>query len=159
MKPESSLTTKSLRAVFFSRIRKTATGCWEWTGSYGQFGYGRMNVGSTTFSAHRLAWELLHGPIPTGLSVCHRCDNRGCIRPAHLFLGTTADNLRDMVQKGRSNLGERNGRAKLLAAEIREIRTRYAAGHCPQHRLAAEFHVNQITISDIVRRKSWRHLG
>ncbi len=151
-------TTKSLRALFFARIRKTATGCWEWTGSYGMFGYGRLNFSKTTISTHRMAWELLHGPVPPGLLVCHTCDNRGCIRPGHLFLGTPADNQRDMTDKGRGRHGERNGRATLTPDAVREIRTLYATGQWPQHRLAARFVVEQTTISGIVTRRNWKHV-
>jgi hypothetical protein len=80
--------------------------CWEWAGSLDSDGYGQMTVSSELSSSrklksHRVAWILAHGPIPVGLGVLHRCDNRRCCRPDHLFLGTQIDNMRDCVSKGR----------------------------------------------------------
>jgi hypothetical protein len=92
-------------------------GCWEWTasrvgrnrpgGGYGQFWCSEKQ---TQLKAHRVAWEQANGPIPAGMLVCHRCDNPGCVRPDHLFLGTPKDNTVDMVQKGRDwkHAGARN---------------------------------------------------
>ena len=88
---------------FWSKVQKT-DGCWLWTGSrnrtwaYGRF---RSGPGRRSVLAHRFAWELVHGPIPGGLFVCHHCDNPSCVNPEHLFLGTHTDNMRDMVNKGR----------------------------------------------------------
>jgi hypothetical protein len=77
--------------------------CTEWKGARQKNGYGRAYdvVSKRTVLAHRLAWEDAHGPIPEGMCVLHRCDNRACVKVAHLFLGTRADNTRDMHDKGR----------------------------------------------------------
>ena len=94
---------------FWSKVDKSGD-CWVWTaavvgsrnpkfdhvGGYGVFGIGRK-----VYRAHRVSWEMAHGPIPDGMLVCHSCDNRGCVRPSHLFLGDQADNVRDMDSKGR----------------------------------------------------------
>lgn len=92
--------------------------CWEWIGSRARGGYGSSSdEGGAISLAHRVAWRLTHGPIPEGLCVLHRCDNRSCVNPAHLWLGTQVDNIADMVRKGRSR-----SRRKLSDAEVREIR-------------------------------------
>lgn len=92
---------------------ETESGCWEWQLGKDRVGYGRLKVqlGSRSefryTSAHRYAWELFRGPIPAGLNVLHRCDNRPCCNPAHLFLGTQKENIDDMHRKGRGPRGYR----------------------------------------------------
>lgn len=85
---------------FWARVARS-DGCWLWTGGTGPRGYGVVRYQGAAFRAHRLAWILTHGPIPEGLFVCHHCDNPPCCNPAHLFLGTGADNMRDMANKRR----------------------------------------------------------
>lgn len=90
------------------------SGCWLWTGRYGNNGYGTFGGGrkGERTGAHRLVWEITNGPIPDGLFVLHRCDVRGCVNPEHLFLGTAKDNTQDMMAKGRAHFvgGLRNSR-------------------------------------------------
>ena len=103
---------KSIEERFWSKVIKPGEenaddGCWEWAGcrprrSCGVASYGRFSTAtSKSVLAHRFSWELHNGPIPDGMVVCHRCDNTGCVRPEHLFVGTQADNLRDCQSKGR----------------------------------------------------------
>lgn len=102
-------------------------------------------------------WTLTHGPITTGLDVCHRCDNPGCVNPAHLFLGTHADNMRDMQQKDRHARGERSGRASLTDAAVMEIR-RLAKQGVLQSEIAKQFNTPNGNVSQIVNGKAWKHV-
>lgn len=140
-------------------LRRSPSGCWEWTRMKTSAGYGRIAVKSYPAYCHRVAYELFCGPIPDGGVVCHKCDNPACCHPAHLFLGTHADNAADMVKKGREARGERHGMSKLTADAVREIRARYAAGSATQEQLAAEFGVSSPHICGILAGKFWRHVG
>lgn len=140
-------------------IPVTEVGCWIWTGGETRGGYGSRMLSGINYRAHRMAWLGFRGPIPSGACVCHRCDTRLCVNPTHLFLGSVADNNCDRAAKGRSNLagkarGERSGTAKLTTAIILAIR----ADHRRQKEIAAEYGVNQTTISSIKTRKIWRHV-
>lgn len=158
-----------IAARFWKFVRKSTEpdGCWEWQGStlhgYGQFmWYSRIPRG-----AHRVSWEMVYGPVPDGLWVLHRCDNRPCVRLNHLFLGTSQDNTADMVAKGRGTIGDRNPSrlypdrvvrgerhpfAKLTDAQVEEIRARVAAGGVTHQQLATEYGVNRPHIGRIIRR-------
>ncbi len=133
--------------------------CWEWQAAMGTDGYGRLGHNMRT---HRLAWELTYGAIPDGLWVLHHCDNRACVNPDHLFLGTALDNTRDMIAKGRQKIvpglkGERNPTSKLTLEQVREIRERYARGE-NQRALGREFGVSKSLIGNIVRGEAWKGL-
>lgn len=166
-----------LEERFWNHVDKTSD-CWIWTGPKRTTGYGQTHVWHKTRwkleQAHRVAWELTNGPIPSGIFICHTCDVRLCVRPDHLFLGTARENTRDMVRKGRArggrhigaanyfaqhpeiSRGERNGRAKLTEQQVTEIRQRRADGGTSQVELARQFGVSQGMISKIVRRDNWR---
>lgn len=93
----------TLAERFWAKVQK-GPGCWTWTGCRDDHGYGMFRPYGRKASArraHRVAWELTHGPIPAGMFACHKCDNPQCVRPAHLFLGTPADNAHDRDKKGR----------------------------------------------------------
>ncbi len=130
----------------------TPAGCWEWTGARDRDGYGQTRIGMKRVKAHRKAWEILHGPIPAGLHVLHRCDNPPCVRPDHLWIGTERDNQHDKWAKGRGVL--RHG-LKFSPEQIRDIRIRYATGTIRQRDLASEYNTDQATISEVIRRKTY----
>jgi hypothetical protein len=166
----SAASARPLSVRFWEHVEKTE-GCWNWRG-YLSDGYGSVKVGSrsdgsrNTRRAHRVAWELQNGPVPDGLYVCHRCDNRACVRPDHLFLGTHSDNMRDAGAKGRLAppqiaseqriRGEAHPRAKVCAADVIEIRRRAATE--PRTDLAREYGMSRQALTAIVQRKHWRHI-
>jgi hypothetical protein len=135
------------------------TGCWWWGGSFVRFGYGSLLMGEKRVAAHRASWMIHFGAIPTGILVCHKCDNPCCVNPDHLFLGTHTDNCRDKLQKGRARArrGEQSVKAKLNNASVREIRARHAAGETYKA-LAAAYGVSYSTIEKISTREHWKHI-
>jgi hypothetical protein len=138
---------------------KRASGCWEWLQHRDRWGYGRVTVNYRGGLAHRWAYELANGPIPAGLYVCHTCDNPGCVNPAHLWLGTQADNCQDAVRKGRHVVlrGEAQGGAKLNPTIISVCRHAYRMG-VSQEFLAECFGVVQSTIQRAISGRRWKHL-
>ncbi len=132
--------------------------CWGWAGHVlpGPRPYGSLKVDGRETLAHRLMWEVTHGPIAGDLLVLHICDNPPCCNPRHLFLGTKKDNTHDALKKGRlfTASGELNGNAKLTADQVREIRTLSGS---PQQ-LAARYGVSPALIYSIRQRKAWRHI-
>jgi hypothetical protein len=132
------------------------TGCWYWTACKISVGYGRLNVGGTIKLAHRVAYELYCAPIPEGMHVCHTCDNRGCVNPEHLFVGTNMDNVLDKMKKGRQTRGSTHGPAKLSESDVVAIREAEGVLH---RDLAARFGVDKSQISCIRSGKYWAHVG
>lgn len=142
---------------FFAKVDKTGPdGCWNWTAGLLSSGYGKFSVRNRAVGAHRVSWELANGPIPKGMWVLHRCDNRMCVNPDHLFLGTSSDNIRDMDAKGRRVIltGEAHHRSKLKAEQVREIRSSQE----PITNLANRYGVNWITVYDAKIGKTWKDL-
>ena len=134
--------------------------CWLWKGTTNIRGYGRINVDSKEWLAHRLAWKLFNGDFDESLFVCHICDVPGCVKPSHLFLGTALQNTQDAMRKGRmgGKKGSRNGAAKLTEAQVVNIKTIYAKGGLSAHSIANMFGVHPTTIHDIVKGNRWKHV-
>ena len=147
---------------FWAKVDKsTNKDCWDWGGAVGINGYGRISRGDGTGKdsfAHRVSWEIHCGPIPEGMYVLHKCDNPSCVNPAHLFLGTMADNAKDKVRKGRSTFGEKNINAKLTEKEVIEIRQLYATGEYTHEKLSEQFGVSRVMIGYIVKGRNWKHV-
>lgn len=147
----------SLKERLYARITITEH-CWIWTGYKDPNGYGRINVKNKPLLAHRLSWIVHHGAIPEGMNVLHHCDNPICVRPDHLFLGSQDDNIQDAIKKGRDDYGllrgEKHGCAKLNNAQVLEIRNSNETGVF----LAKKYNVSTTTISDITKRKIWKHI-
>lgn len=152
---------------FWSKIEKTDS-CWNWIdGAFSHNGYGYFTVNYRSVRAHRYSYELHFGNIPEGKHVLHECDNPACVNPSHLFLGDYESNQRDKFEKDRQAKGEAVGTSFLTEDNVLEIRRRYEIRlqegkyHDPvngQGALAREFNTTQANISDIVLRKSWRHI-
>ena len=127
------------------------TGCWEWQGGKMTWGYANIRRGGKWFRAHRKSYELFVAAIPKGLNVLHHCDNRGCLNPEHLFLGTQKDNMQDAAIKGRTMRGERHTSCRLTANKVLLIR-RDTRSH---EQIASDFGVVRQTVTDIKNRRTW----
>jgi len=165
---------------FWNKVDKSAgpEACWFWTGTTGSSGYGhlrnRYGRKPNVLMAHRISYELVNGPIPNGLECCHRCDNRACVNPAHLFLGTHKENMEDAARKGRARApkGEANGAnlhpethckgegmwsAKLTRDQVRVIRIEAQEG-LSYAKLGRKYGISDVQIRRIVKRLAWKHI-
>jgi hypothetical protein len=131
--------------------------CWIWLGSLNPPGYGQVNFGGKIRSAQRMSWYLTYGAWPKG-DTCHKCDNKPCVNPKHLFDGTRKENIQDAVSKGRHAQGEKNGQSKLTALQVVEIRKRYAEGGVTHQSLGKEYGVHGNVIGALIRRITWKHI-
>jgi hypothetical protein len=144
---------------FFNKVNKTDK-CWEWTGSTSE-GYGNVALRRgkrKTFSAHRVSWAIHNATaIPPRKMVCHTCDNRKCVNPEHLYVGTGYNNNRDTIARNRGNRkkGENCSWAKLTEDDVRAIRQSTES----QNSLAKRHGIDQSTVSDIKNLKLWKHIS
>lgn len=172
---------------FDRHVNKTGE-CWLWTGAVRSNGYGVVGMNYKTVSAHRAAYELANGPIPSGAMVCHQCDVKLCVRPSHLYLGDHASNTKDAIERGRMATGSRTGArlrperlargdrngsrlhperlprgerqhlAVLTDDEVRVIRALHSIG-IPQKHIAAQFGRSTTTVNNVVLRRTWKHVA
>ena len=132
--------------------------CWHWQGPRSKDGYGYLSerVSRSVVKAHRVSWQFHYGAIPASLCVLHKCDAPSCVNPAHLFLGTQRDNIRDMENKGRRARGESFSTTRLTAAKVLAIRA--ARRDKSINTLAREYGVGRATISAVCARTTWAWL-
>lgn len=132
-------------------------GCWEVV-SHKKCcrGYPAVYYKKRQVQLSRVAWEIHNGEVRDGLCVLHECDNRKCINPRHLFLGTKGDNARDMVQKGRSLRGEKHNKAQLTERQVGEIVDKLSV--CTRSHLAMEYGVKRNVINKIANGTTWKHV-
>ena len=143
------------------------TGCWEWTGKQRKNGYCRTSYLGENWYVHRLAYRAYIGEIKIGFDVCHKCDNRKCFNPRHLFQGTRKDNMEDAVSKGRQakgiklsilKIGELAPMSKLKSCEVEQIRRLFVSG-VKTYLLSKMFNVCSDNIRKIVKNKTWVHIN
>jgi hypothetical protein len=164
-----------LASVFHGKyMPEPNSGCWLWTGNLANSGYGRLLIhgrGPTT-AAHRASWAIHFGVPPQGLDVCHKCDNRLCVNPEHLFLGTRSDNMRDCAAKGRNASQRRPERCSLIGNDIPRVKgeSHYLSKLTEQQvhvirrskdttvSLAHRFGVHRATVNKVRRGVAWKHL-
>lgn len=146
---------------FWNKVDKEGINkCWNWTGCLSSKGYGSINKGfwhGGNITANRLSWIIHHGDIPSGKHVLHKCDNRKCVNPNHLYLGTNTDNVNDRVRRGREGdrSGEKNGRAKLTRKDVCYIRKHCNNKYGNRMALARQFGVSYGTIWTVITKRGW----
>ena len=140
------------------------TGCWNWQLSTNTYGYGQVRQYGKSYNASRLMYELLHPRSNLrGKTVCHHCDNRRCINPSHLYLGTPLSNMRDMYRRGRArptgHPGEGHPSAKLTEKKVKVIRKMHRSGTIGYRNLAKMFGVDRTVIRGIIKGYYWKHVA
>lgn len=140
--------------------------CWLWVGRLVKpHGYGALRIGNKDYRSHRVSWEIHHGPIPKTMYVCHHCDTPACVNPHHLFLGSPADNSRDMARKGRQMttpprlLGSKHPQSKLTEHQVIEMRGLYQAGGVTCRELGQRYGISESGAARIIKGESWSWLS
>mgnify|MGYP001607602161 CR=1 FL=1 len=170
---------RATSATFYARAKRDGPtsphadgACWVWTGALDKKGYGTSNVHGESERAHRASWIWTNGSIPDGACVLHKCDNPPCVNPAHLFLGTHADNNKDRAAKGRSfkgynrpkppprspPRGEDAWHAKLTEAQVREVRVLLAEGRLSMRAIGRTYGIAHESVRKIAKGLSWKHV-
>jgi hypothetical protein len=149
--------TKRREDRFWKKVDKSGE-CWIWTGCVDVTGYGVVGVNAYPMKSHRFSWVITNGPVPDGLFVLHKCDNRVCVNPDHLFLGTHQDNMADRDKKGRQIHGERHASSKLTELQVADIRRRYVKG-CRVNGIrpiARELGMSRSSVRSAIMGSSWK---
>jgi predicted metal-binding protein len=147
-----------VESAFWDRVNKREDDeCWEWQGYLMPNGYGQLKEREKNVYAHRYSYKLHFGELPEELCVCHKCDNRKCVNPNHLFIGTVADNMRDMYEKGRNYKGK-PGTTKLTPEQVRMIRT-LCENNYDKTEIAKVFGLKRCTVANIYSRRLWKEVN
>lgn len=151
---------KSLWDRLHEKLEPNSNGCWLWTASVKEYGYGIIGLGRRgqgTAKTHRVAWELYNGPIPEGLCILHKCDVPRCCNPDHLYAGTLKQNAQDTVNRGRNfrpnNRAERSSSSKLTIDQVNDIRKK----EMTQIKYAKKYNVSRSCVAEIWRGKNWKY--
>ena len=151
----------NVRDRFMAKVSKTDS-CWLWTGAIDRHGYGTFTLSDNKRLAHRVAYELFVGNIPHEMCVCHHCDNRPCVNPEHLWVGTNADNVSDKILKGRSNqpsrVGRNNGRTKLSENDVAAARFISGFARVPARDIAFQLGISQSAARQLLSGDTWSHV-
>lgn len=150
---------RSLEERLWGRVDRSGgpNSCWPWLGAKFHFGHGAIKVNGRPWGAHRIAWELVNGPVPEGQSVLHICDNPRCCNPRHLYTGTLADNAHDAVARGRQKRGEDHAFALLSRQVVTEARSRFVAGEQIKD-MAPAIGVSAGTLAKAIHGITWAHV-
>lgn len=160
MKKRFRRKTKTTEERLLSKVQKTKS-CWNWISSSvsdSGNGYGILRVDGKSIHAHRVSYELYIGPIEDSLYVLHKCDNKLCVNPNHLFLGTHKENMEDKVKKNIQMKGEDVPSSMLNKKQVLEIRYKYSLGNTSFRKLAKEYKVSYSCINYVIDRRTWKHL-
>jgi len=138
------------------------TGCWDWTKSLTSSGYGKIYTDSLgrrskLETVHRLMYKLFIGKIPDHMQVCHKCDNKRCVNPTHLYAGTQQDNTNDAKERHLLARGEKNGYAKLTSSQVQQIRV-FKLNGMSSRDIGTKFNITQRHANAIIKGNSWNHI-
>lgn len=150
---------RDLERRLLSNLNIDANGCWNWQGNFSPNGYGMLGINGKTHSAHRTSYEFHSGQtIPKGMMVCHRCNNKRCINPDHLYIGTHNDNMRDVAMTD-VHKGENNAKAILTQSQVLEIKTHIRERRIVYRKIAEMYGVSRQAIKDIASGRTWGWLA
>jgi hypothetical protein len=154
--------TNEIKKRFWSKTRKRRNGCIDWIAAKSSSGYG-FKFDHKDVGAHRMAWLLTHGEIPIGKiphdnCILHKCDNKSCVNPDHLILGSQKENMLDKVSKDRQLKGQKHGNSKLTEFDVKCIRLLYSTGEYLMRELGFTYGVDKSMVNLIVKRKNWSHI-